>query len=108
MTTGSAWNIDTPEKPVALFDPDAIRDIPVEIGDWLDSMGTTYASHEVLTAAPLQCLSSAHDAGVVLVRMSLVASPAYSPGTKYPFTLRIVGADGQQDDRTLWLKIKDR
>jgi len=108
MTTGAAWNLDDPTKPFAQFDPNAIRDIPIEIADWLSSMGTTYASHEVIAQAPLQCLSSSHSAGVVLVRISLVASPVYTPGAKYPVTLRVVGADGQQDDRTLLLKVKDR
>ena len=108
MTTGTAWDLSSPERPWANFDPDAIRDIPIEIGDWLSSMGTTYASHQVIADAPLHCSASSHSAGVIVVRMNLAPSAVYIPGTKYPFTVRVVGADGQLDDRTLWLRLKNR
>ncbi len=110
MTIGAAWNIDDPTKPWALFDPDANIPIPIGLDDWLADLGTAYGSHSIVTAAPLECVSAGtYSAGTILVRMKLVASPVFTQGTKYPFTVRVVGADGiTQDDRTLWLKVKSR
>lgn len=108
MATGDFWNVDDPLKPWGLFDPEAILDFPISIADWLVDMDSTYASHSIITAAPLECDDSAHSAGIITVRMSLVVTPVYTSGVKYPFTLRLVCADGQQDDRTFWLKVKAR
>lgn len=110
MTIGAAWNLDDPTKPWALWDPDANIVIPIGIDAWLADLGTTYGSHSIITAAPLQCASpGSYASGTIGVRMKLVASPTFKPGVKYPFTVRLVGADTlTQDDRTLWLKVKDR
>ncbi len=110
MTIGAAWNTEDPEKPWALWDPDANIKIPIGVADWLTDLGVAYASHEVITEDPLQCVSpGAHSSGTIDVRMALVATPTYTAGTKYPFTLRLHGSDGQTvDDRTLWLKVKPR
>lgn len=110
MTTGAAWNTDDPKKPWADWDPDANIKIPVYLDDWLTELGTTYGSHTIIAPAPLECDDAGtYAAGIIPVRMSLVASPTYVPGRKYPFTIRIVGADAlTTDDRTLWLKVKDR
>lgn len=110
MAIGAAWNIDDPTKPWALWDPDANIKIPVGVDEWLAELGTSYGSHQVITAAPLQCVNpGVYAAGTIEIRMALVASPTFKEGTKYPFTLRITGADGQtKDDRTLWLKVKTR
>jgi len=110
MSIGAAWNIDDPTKPWALFDPDANIPFPIGLDDWLTDLGTTYGSHTIVTAAPLECASpGTYSAGTILVRMKLVTTPTYKEGTKYPFTVRVVGADGiTTDDRTLWLKVKTR
>jgi hypothetical protein len=110
MTIGAAWNVDDPHKPWALWDPDANIVIPIGLTDWLAELGTTYGSHSIITAAPLECANEGtYSAGAIGVRMKLVATPTYTAGVKYPFTVRVVGSDGvTQDDRTLWLKVKDR
>jgi len=110
MTTGPAWDLSNKEKPVALFDPSAIRVIPYDPSALLVSMGTDYASHLVTAAEPLECLNQGTPTpeGIIPIRMAVKAGAAFSQGKKYPFTIRIVGADGQQDERTLWLKLKDR
>lgn len=110
MTIGAAWNIDDPEKPWTLWDSNANVKIPIGVGDWLTDLSATYGSHEVIADAPLLCVSEGtHAAGTIEVRMALVASPTFVSGTKYPFTLRITGADGiTVDDRTLWLKVTSR
>jgi len=110
MTIGAAWDVSDPKKPWALWDPDANIKIPIGVDAWLADLGTTYGSHQVIANAPLQCVAAgSYAAGTIEVRMALVASPTYTAGTKYPFTLRITGADGiTKDDRTLWLKVAQR
>lgn len=110
MTIGAAWNIDDPTKPFALWDPQANIVIPIGLDDWLAELGTTYGSHSIIAPAPLECASpGVYTAGIIGVRMKLTASPTYVAGTKYPFTIRVIGADAvTTDDRSLWLKVKDR
>jgi hypothetical protein len=110
MPIGEAWNIDDPKKPWIDWDPQANIRIPIGVADWLTELGDTYLSHEVITAAPLECADEGTFAsGTIPVRMRLVSSPTYVAGEKYPFTVRVHGADGlTQDDRTFWLKVKDR
>lgn len=110
MTIGAAWNIDDPDKPWAKWDPEANIAIPIGITDWLTELGAAYGSHDIIAAPPLECVSEGTNvAGTITVRMKLVASPTYKSGAKYPFTIRLFGLDGAtQDDRTLWLKVKDR
>jgi hypothetical protein len=110
MTIGAAWNIDDPTKPWMLWDPDANIKIPIGVADWMADLSTSYGSHSILAAAPLECADpGSHVSGTIAVRMKLVTSPTYKAGTKYPFTIRVTGADGiTKDDRTLWLKVKDR
>lgn len=110
MPIGANWNTDDPKKPWALWDPDANIVIPIGLDDWLAEIGTSYGSHDIITAAPLECAAEGtYSSGTIGVRMKLVTTPTYIAGVKYPFTVRVVGADGvTQDDRTLWLKVKDR
>jgi hypothetical protein len=111
MATGNLWNIDNPLKPWALFDTNAEIVIPFELEDWLASLGSTYASHEIVLASPLECVSSdytADDGGLLAIRIKVADGATFTKSTKYPFTVRLVCADGQTDDRTLWLKLVDR
>lgn len=110
MATGDFWNVtDDPAKPWGLFDPDASIVFPIEIDDWLTSLGVGYASHTIIADTPLECVTSSHSAGVISVSMQLLAGADYTAGMKYPFTVRLVGDDTfTQDDRTLYLKVKDR
>lgn len=107
---GANWNVDDPKKPWAYWDPDANIVIPIGLEAWLAEIGATYGSHQIIANAPLECASpGSYASGTIGVRMKLVASPTFKQGTKYPFTVRVIGADGiTKDDRTLWLKVKDR
>lgn len=108
MATGSYWNDPTGPKPWALFDTDAIIEIPIEIADWLDSLASTYQSHQILVDEPLECTGSVIASNIITATMKVKAGATFTKGVKYPFTVRLVCADGQQDDRTLWLKLVDR
>lgn len=107
MATGAAWDVRTnPAKPTARLDMDAIRDIRVDWSEWLDDIGSVYASHTVIVSPPLVHVGSSHAAGVVTVRVSTDGTGTLNQ--RCPITVRIVAADGQQDDRTLYLKLVDR
>lgn len=110
MATGVNWNTENPAKPWADFDTNATRVIPYEIEDWLAEMGTTYAGHEVIAPAPLELVDDPYSAGTLTIAITIkVADGAtFTKGRKYPFTVRLTGADGQVDDRTNWLKLVDR
>lgn len=108
MATGSMWNDPEGAKPWAEFDPDAIIDIPIEVQDWLASLSANYSTHTIQAAAPLECAASGYSAGVITARMQVAASATFQPGVKYPFTVRLVCDDGQQDERTLFLRLANR
>jgi len=108
MATGSAWNVSNPLKPVALFDPNAVRDIPFEWDLWLTDIGSYYQSHTVVVGAGLTCPSSSQALGVIKVRIQKDPALPLVVGTKYPVTCRIVAANGEIDDQTVWLKITEK
>lgn len=114
MTIGAAWNItDDPTKPWALFDPNANIAIPIGLAEWIADLGTTYGTHDIIAPSPLECADEGtlepDEAGTIRVRMKLASAATYTAGKKYPFTVRVTGADLQTtDDRTFWLKVKER
>lgn len=108
MTTGAAWNVDDPLKPWALFDPNAIREIPFDWSEWLTDIGSTYLSHTIIVDTGLECTASVHASGVITATIKKATGGTLVEGTKYRVTCRIVAANGEQDDQTLRLKIFER
>ena len=108
MTTGAAWNLDNPYKPWARFDTNAIREIPFDWAAWLADIGSTYASHTIIVATDLECTTSVQAAGVITATIKKAAAGTLVVGTKYAVTCRIVAANGEQDDQTVFLKAIDR
>lgn len=111
MTTGAAWHTEEdPDwdviKPWAWFDKDDVIDIPMSWVAWLADKGTTYSSHTITVAADLVCSQSSQSAGVITIRVKKNPSgAALVNNTKYTVTCHIVGTDGQEQDRTLFLKV---
>ena len=111
MTTGAAWHTDedaTVEvvKPWAWFDKDDIIDIPMSWAAWLADKGTTYSSHTITVHADLVCPASSQSAGVITIRVKKNPSgAALVNNQKYAVTCHIVGVSGQEQDRSLFLKI---
>lgn len=111
MTTGAAWHIEEDPaweivKPWAWFDKDDVIDIPMSWVDWLADKGTTYGSHTIVVSTGLECVQSSESAGVVTIRIRKdPAGPDLVDKFKYAFTCRMVGANGEKQDRTLYLKV---
>lgn len=108
MTTSAFWNVDNPLKPWGLFDPDAILDFPFDWSNWLTDTLASYASHTITCEAPLECVQSAESNGIIVARIQVAAGQTPEVGRKYSFTCHIVADDGQEDERTLYLKITER
>lgn len=104
MTTGLAWNLSNPLKPVALFDTDSVRDIPINWAAWLTDIESTYASDTYSCSPELEIVSSTQLAGVIKLRVQAKAGETLETGKKYWVTSHIIAADGQEDDQTLYLK----
>jgi folate-dependent tRNA-U54 methylase TrmFO/GidA len=106
--TGLAWDLSNPQKPVALFDMDAIRDIPMDWNDWLDDIESTYATHEIICAEGLQCTASSEALGVITATIQADPAIAIKVGAKLGVTWRVTAANGERDDRTVYLKMAIR
>ena len=104
MATGAAWNVSNPLKPVALFDKDAVRDIPVSWVAWLADVESTYSSDTYSCSPELEIVSSTQAAGVIKLRVQVLTGQTLVVGTKYFVTSSIVAANGEKDDQTLYLK----
>ena len=108
MPTGAAWDLTDPYKPVARFDKNAIREIPFDWTEWLTDIGSTHASHTIICDTGLECTTSMEASGFVTATIQKDPAETLAVGTKYGVTCRIVAANGEQDDMTLWLKIVER
>jgi hypothetical protein len=108
MTTGAFWNVDNPLKPWGPFDPDSVLDIPFDWATWLADIGGTYASHTITVASPLENPSSSHSAGIITARIQKLAGQTPVVGQKYPVLCRIVTSNGQKEDQTVYLKIREK
>ena len=108
MATGEAWNLDDPKKPVALFDPNAIRDIPFEWDVWLSDIQSSYASHSFTAAPGLTVVSSVQSGGIIKVRIKKDPVLPLVVGQTYSLTCHIIAADGQEEDQTLYFKISEK
>jgi hypothetical protein len=111
MTTGAFWNVDNPDKPWGLFDPDAQLPFPFDWSEWLTNEGATYASHIITPQAGLEEVSSTQAAGVITVLIKATDPDALTVNRKYAVTCSITATAGAltlKDDRTVYLKIKQR
>lgn len=101
----SFWDTSDPTKPTGIKDPEAVLDYPISFAAWLADIGDTYSSHTVTPDADggLVINSSSQAAGVI--------TPIISGGVvgkKASFTIHIVTTGGREDDRTFYLKIRER
>jgi hypothetical protein len=108
MATGSFWNVTDPLKPWGYHDKDSIILYPFDWNDWLADSITTYASHTATVEAPLEVKSSTHAAGVITVKVGTVLAGVPVVGQKYALKVHIVCANGEEEDQTVYLKIREK
>ena len=109
-TTGAAWHIENPDKPEpwAWFDRDARRAIPFDWTDYLADIESTYASHIVLSHPSLSVVGSEESEGVIVVTVEAVNPDELTLSQFYFVTVRMTSADGQREDQTVRLKIREK
>lgn len=109
MATSDYWNVTNPNKPWGIMDPQAILDFPIDFSDWLQEIGANYSSHLIDVDGPLNLVQSSESDGVITLRLS---TTAYDPddhlGNKYAVNIHVVADDGQEDERTVWIKLVER
>lgn len=104
MTTSYVINEDS-GKAVILKDPDAILDYPFDWTLWLAQVGDTISTATYILSGGLTLVSQNLDGA------NKIATPIVSggvAGATESITCRIVTAAARKDDRTIYLKIKDR
>lgn len=89
-------------KASIVKDPDAVLDYSWDWSDWLDDIGDSIASANVLVSGVTKDSQSV-SAGVVTAFLSGGTRDTYATAT-----CRIVTAGGRTEDRTFTLKIRDR
>ena len=108
MATGSFWNVSNPLKPWGYHDDESIIIYPFDWTAWLDDSGTSYAGHTVVVDDPFEIASSTYSNGVISVKVKTKAGEAAVIGTKYALTCHIVAANGEEEDQTVYLKVREK
>jgi hypothetical protein len=93
------------DKPTILHDPDANLDYSEDWSAWLAEIvgGDTIADALILPESPLVLGSQSISGGVVTAWIS-----GGEAGNTYRVVFRITTAAGRIDDRSIYLKVKDR
>lgn len=103
----TGFDLTNPAKPVITHDPNAILDYTEDWTDWL-SQGDTIVSATVTFKDPENTMTL--DRAVAITTGNKVT--AWITGgrlnTTENATYHIVTAEGREDDRTLYFKVKDR
>ena len=100
----SFWDTTNIAKPKGVKDPNAILDYPISWVAWIGDVGDAIQSHTVVNlTGGLTLVSSSAASGVVTVWLS-----GGVVGETASFTVRIITVGGRTDDRTFYLKIKER
>jgi hypothetical protein len=101
MTT-ETYTISASGKASITKDPDAVLDYSLDLTDWLAGISDTLTSHSV-TGDGVVIDSSAIDGSLVVAWIS-----GGTAGETASATFRFTTTVGRTDDRTIFLKIKDR
>ena len=99
VETGSGASI----KYTIIKDPDAVLDYTFDWATWLALVSDAIASHLMVTETGITCDSSSIVDDTVIAWIS-----GGTAGTTYRLTCRIVTDGGRTDDRSIFIKIKER
>ena len=98
----TTYVLDGAGRPVIEKDPNAILDYTVDWVDYLTDVTDTIASYQVLTTG-VTVASTAQNTTKITAWLS-----GGIEGEKVQVTYRIVTTGGRTDDRSIYLKIKQR
>jgi len=84
-------------------DPDSVLDYTFDWEAWLALISDTIASEEVVVETGITCDSSTISVDTVIVWIS-----GGTAGETYRVTCRIVTTGGRTDDRSIFIKVKER
>ena len=114
-TTGAAWDLENPKKPVVEHDPQDELDYPLDWTDFLSETSTTLvtvvASFPATTPTnPMKLIAgNIFAAGLKFMARIGVDSGIYVSAThdnkKFPVTFTATDSSGQIKQRTLWFKL---
>ncbi len=90
-------------KYTILKDPDAVLDYTFNWADWLDDVTDTISTQEMVAETGITVDSSSVVSQTVVAWLS-----GGTVGTTYRVACRIVTAAGRTDDRSIYVKIKER
>lgn len=114
MSTTDYWDETDPAKPTGLKDPNARLPVYVSWAEWMVQEDAEYDSHEVYidgvdysaVTEGLQIESTSFSNGVLTLW-----TVGGERGKKYAITTRFIGTVGVEvirDDRTVYIKMKER
>lgn len=107
-----SWNDAGAPFPWREFDPEAKLAFTFDFSDFVTAagVGLTLASVGVILPATLEEWGAPHSVtgNVLTMRLARSAEPVPAYGGDLLFTLRPVLSDGQQDDRSFILRLRDR
>lgn len=99
IESGTAPNI----KYTIIKDSDATLDYPFDWEAWLALVSDSIASQEIIVETGITCDSSSIVDDMVIAWIS-----GGTVGTTYRVTCRIVTSGGRTDDRSIFIKVKER
>lgn len=102
---GTFWNMANPAKPKGVKDPNAVIDVSFDWGPWFQEAGDNYASHEILVDNGLVLMATNHEAKVI---SAFIAAGDVGALTAVTCRIKTTSTPPREDDRTVYLRIKER
>jgi hypothetical protein len=97
------YDVTNPDKPTIVKDPNAVLDYTFDWTAWLDDVADSIATRQIIPATGITVDSSAIVGKKVIAWLS-----GGTAGQKYQVTCRITTAGGRTDDRSIFIKVKER
>lgn len=104
------YDLTNPDKPKIVKDANAVLDYPFNWAEWLDDISDVIASAAVIADAGITLDTTApHTLGYIIVgqRVTVWLSGG-TVNTTYRVTCRVTTVGGRTDDRSIFVKIKER
>lgn len=96
------YDLTNPAKPTITKDPNAVLDYSLDLSAWLTDIGDTLAS---LTVTPIGCTANS---SAISGTKCVAWISGGTAGETATVTFRFTTTGGRTDDRTIYLKMKER